>query len=78
TYVDVGAADPEEHSVTHAFYTRGWSGINIEPSQEHFERLVSARTRDLNLKVACAREAGLSTLHAIAGTGLSTLDSSIA
>ena len=25
-YVDVGAADPEEYSVTRAFYERGWSG----------------------------------------------------
>jgi hypothetical protein len=31
-YVDVGAGDPKEDSVTHAFYERGWSGINIEPS----------------------------------------------
>ena len=30
-YVDCGAYDPEEHSVTKAFYERGWSGINIEP-----------------------------------------------
>lgn len=78
TYVDVGAADPEEHSVTHAFYSRGWSGINIEPTAEHFEHLVAARPRDLNLQLACAREPGLVTLHAIAGTGLSTLDSTIA
>lgn len=77
-YVDVGAADPEEHSVTHAFYESGWSGINIEPLPEHFERLVASRPRDLNLRIVAAREAGLCTLHAIAGTGLSTSDSSIA
>ncbi len=77
-YVDVGAADPEEHSVTNAFYERGWSGINIEPLQEHFDRLSNARPRDLNLKVAAAREAGLCTLHAIGGTGLSTSDAQVA
>jgi hypothetical protein len=27
-YVDVGAADPEALSGTHAFYGRGWSGMN--------------------------------------------------
>ena len=45
-YVDVGAADPEELSVTRAFYERGWSGINVEPRDEYFEKLILARPRD--------------------------------
>jgi FkbM family methyltransferase len=73
-YVDVGAADPEEDSVTRAFYDRGWSGINVEPLDEYFQKLQQARSRDTNLKVALGREAGQRTLHAFAGTGLSTLD----
>jgi FkbM family methyltransferase len=73
-YVDVGAADPDQHSVTRAFYERGWSGINVEPLDEYFQKLQQARPRDVNLKVALGREAGLRTLHAFAGTGLSTLD----
>lgn len=77
-YVDVGAADPEEDSVTRAFYKRGWSGINVEPMGEHFDKLTRARPRDTNLKVAVGREAGLRTLHAFPGTGLSTLEPEIA
>jgi FkbM family methyltransferase len=77
-YVDVGAADPEEWSVTRAFYDRGWSGINVEPLEEYFNKLTLARPRDTNLKVAVGREAGLRTLHAIAGTGLSTFNPEIA
>lgn len=77
-YVDVGAADPEEWSVTRAFYDRGWSGINVEPLDEYFDKLKHARPRDTNLKVAVGREAGLRTLHVIAGTGLSTFDPQIA
>jgi FkbM family methyltransferase len=77
-YVDVGAADPEEWSVTRAFYDRGWSGINIEPLDEYFDKLKEARPRDTNLKMAVGREAGLRTLYAIAGTGLSTFDPEIA
>jgi FkbM family methyltransferase len=77
-YVDVGAADPEEDSVTCAFYERGWSGINIEPLDEYFDKLVQARPRDTNLKVAVGREVGLRTFHAFAETGLSTLDPKIA
>ena len=32
-YVDVGAADPVNLSVTKWFYDLGWSGLNIEPNQ---------------------------------------------
>ena len=76
-YVDVGAADPRDDSVTNAFYERGWSGINIEPLDEYFARLVQARPRDTNLKLAVGREAAVRALHAFPGTGLSTLDGEI-
>jgi FkbM family methyltransferase len=73
-YVDVGAADPQEDSVTNAFYERGWSGINIEPVDEYFRKLTKARPRDTNINAAAGAEAGLRVLHTFAGTGLSTLD----
>jgi FkbM family methyltransferase len=76
-YVDVGAFDPEEDSVTRAFYDRGWSGINIEPLDEPFQKLQQARLRDTNLNVALWREAGLRTFHAFAVAGLSTLNPKI-
>jgi FkbM family methyltransferase len=76
-YVDVGAADPDEDTVTRAFYDRGWSGINIEPLDDYFDKLQSRRPRDTNLKVAAGRESGVRTLYAFAGTGLSTLDPKI-
>jgi FkbM family methyltransferase len=71
-YVDIGAADPNEESVTCAFYERGWSGINVEPLGEYFERLVTARPRDTNLKVAVGKEAGVQTFYTFE-KGLSTL-----
>src|SRR5215470_8338736 len=76
-YVDVGAADPDEDTVTRAFYDRGWSGINIEPLDDYFEKLKRRRPRDVNLKVATGRESGVQTLHCFVGTGLSTLDPDI-
>jgi FkbM family methyltransferase len=76
-YVDVGAQDPEVESVTRAFYERGWSGINIEPVDEYFNKLSQSRPRDTNLKVAVGRESGLRTLYSFPGTGLSTFDSAI-
>ncbi|HQT79300.1 MAG TPA: FkbM family methyltransferase [Rhodopila sp.] len=48
-YIDIGACEPEAHSVTKAFYDRGWSGINIEPARSPFARLATARPRDSNL-----------------------------
>jgi len=73
-YVDIGAADPQVDSVTHAFYERGWSGINVEPLDEHFTRLTQERPRDTNLKVAVGREAGIRSLYAFDVADGSTLD----
>jgi len=33
-YIDVGACSPDQHSVTRAFYEKGWHGINVEPNPE--------------------------------------------
>jgi FkbM family methyltransferase len=77
-YIDVGAADPDEYSVTRAFYERGWQGINIEPTLSYFRRLAGARQRDLNLNVALGAEAGELPFFEVEGTGLSTLDARIA
>ena len=73
-YVDVGANDPTVHSVTKAFYMRGWRGINIEPVQQYYRRLCDERPDDINLPVAVANEEGDLTFYEIAETGLSTLD----
>jgi FkbM family methyltransferase len=48
-YVDVGAADPVNLSVTKWFYDHGWSGLNIEPNKQLFDRLAADRPRDVNL-----------------------------
>lgn len=42
-YLDVGANDPEELSVTKWFYDQGWHGINLEPSEEYYQLLCKAR-----------------------------------
>jgi FkbM family methyltransferase len=66
-YIDVGANHPIDHSVTKAFYDRGWSGINIEPSDAAFAAIERERARDINLKVACWNEAGTRTIYQIEG-----------
>lgn len=77
-YIDVGATDPEMDSISCAFYERGWSGINVQPVDEYFDKLAQARPRDTNLKVAVGRERGRSTLRVFAGAGQSTPDLQIA
>jgi FkbM family methyltransferase len=77
-YIDVGAADPRIHSVTAAFYARGWRGLNIEPSAEYHQRLREQRPLDVNLPIALGEAAGEALFHRIPGTGLSTCDRSVA
>lgn len=57
-YVDVGAHDPTRLSNTLQFYQSGWSGLNIEPLPNYFERLQKFRDRDTNLKCAVSSEEG--------------------
>jgi len=57
-YIDVGANDPTIDSVTNLFYENGWSGINIEPIEDHFIALQSQRARDINLQCAIGSTEG--------------------
>jgi FkbM family methyltransferase len=77
-YIDVGAAWPEQDSVTKAFYDMGWNGINIEPNAELYLRLIEKRPRDINLKLAIGDVEGTMSMSVLANTGLSTLEDSIA
>jgi FkbM family methyltransferase len=73
-YVDVGANDPVCHSVTKAFYERGWRGINIEPVPSWFEKIEADRAEDINLQVAIAdTDGGEAEFYELPDTGLSTL-----
>jgi FkbM family methyltransferase len=77
-YIDVGAQDPVIDSVTKAFYDRGWRGVNIEPIEEYFRKLQSARPHDINLRAAVGREPGVISFHEVAHTGLSTANAEYA
>ena len=77
-YIDVGAAWPEKDSVTRAFYSRGWHGINVEPNPKHYLSLKQHRPRDINLQLAVSEVEGVLTMNLVGETGLSTLDSDIA
>jgi len=76
-YVDVGAAHPDDDSVTRAFYDRGWRGINIEPVPAMAQRIAEARPRDLTLPIAAGAADGTAVLHIVEHTGLSTTDQEV-
>lgn len=76
-YVDVGANDPSDDSVTRLFYDRGWHGINVEPSPEYFERLQSERPRDINVSCAAGEQDGSITFYETKTRGWSTSDAAV-
>jgi FkbM family methyltransferase len=77
-YVDVGACDPVEDSVTLHFYRQGWSGVNVEPDPRYHAMLVEARPRDVNLQAAVGSGAGQATFYPTGTRGQGTLDPEVA
>lgn len=77
-YIDVGAQDPINDSVTRTFYELGWHGINIEPVAGWHARLVEDRPHDVNLRLALGAAEGEVTLYEIPDTGLSTTEPAFA
>ena len=72
-YIDIGAMDPVEGSITKHFYDLGWSGINIEPDERFYDKLRLARPRDLNLCIAVGDTQEDRTFYQFEAQGLSTL-----
>src|SRR3989338_4096281 len=77
-YIDVGAAWPDQDSVTKAFYEKGWLGVNIEPNPVFLKLLEDRRPRDHNIGMALGRASGTLPFTIFEGSGLSTLVDSIA
>jgi FkbM family methyltransferase len=57
-YVDAGANDPVDNSVTKHFYSLGWRGVNVEPDALMFARLTADRAEDVNLNVGLSDREG--------------------
>lgn len=76
-YVDIGAADPKRSSVTKWFYDLGWSGINVEPNTEMFERLTAARPRDININCGIGEHRGQAEFAEMSFGERSTFDADV-
>jgi FkbM family methyltransferase len=59
------------------FYKKGWKGINIEPQQREYARLVRDRKRDINLNVGVADKPGKLKLRQYKNESLSTFSDTI-
>jgi FkbM family methyltransferase len=79
-YIDVGANNPIDASVTKLFYDRGWCGINIEPLEDQYQSLIVHRPKDINLRVACGAKSGeVELFHQnFAASGLTTANKELA
>lgn len=77
-YIDVGAAWSDEHSVTKAFYDRGWRGINIEPNPAFKDQYIKERCEDINLFLAVGDREDKKDMFFVSGTGLSSLNKDFA
>jgi FkbM family methyltransferase len=76
-YVDVGAYDPDDDSVTRLFYDRGWRGINIEPQPNRFKLFVAKRPEDININKGISNKSGKFILRSYSNQGLSTFSEEI-
>jgi FkbM family methyltransferase len=74
-YVDVGAGDPVDLSVTKWFYDLGWSGINIEPNSTFYPKLLDERPRDVNLNCGAGATEGEAQYFQLLENELSSFDS---
>lgn len=78
-YLDIGANDPVSCNNTKRFYDRGWSGINIEPGKDSFEKLCLSRPRDVNLNIGAGFAKGAFTFyHIVENSQLSSFDKKLA
>jgi FkbM family methyltransferase len=77
-YVDIGACDPCNDSVTLHFYERNWRGVNVEPDRALHAAFLQVRARDVNLCVAVGRARGRVAFYPTGTRGHGTLDATLA
>ncbi len=63
-YVDIGASDPVQLSNTWAFYSRGWTGLLVEPDPLCWQRLLQLRPNDYLWPTALSDRYGKALLRA--------------
>ena len=65
-FIEVGANDPRQNSLTYLLERLGWSGILVDPLSTCYEKLLRVRPRSRSFRCACVApdKTGKITLHA--------------
>ena len=65
-YIEVGANDPRQNSLTYILERMGWTGMLIDPLSACYQKLLRDRPRSQSFHCACVRpdQVGKITLHA--------------
>lgn len=77
-YIDIGAWEPEIHSVSKAFYDQGWRGTHVEPVAVYAEKLRLARPDETVIEALVGKGTDSVEFTVIVETGLSTKSPNIA
>jgi len=72
TYLDIGAQDPVQDSISLAFYEAGWRGTHVEPTPFYANKLREARPDETVIEAAVSNSPGTIKFHEFPNTGLST------
>lgn len=75
-YVEVGASDPLDDSLTAALSAEGWHGLLLEPEPESADRLRRARPRDVVVAAAAHSTAGVLTWNDLGTRGRGSVEAS--
>ena len=57
-YLDVGCYHPVRASLTHLLYKKGWSGVNIDISEDSINLFKIARPKDKNINIGISNNIG--------------------
>ncbi len=71
-YIDIGAQDPRQDSVSRGFYEKGWRGVHFEPTPEYARKLRADRPDELVYEVALSDQDGEITFYMSSDSGVST------
>jgi FkbM family methyltransferase len=77
-YIDIGAFHPVLHSVSNAFYIRGWRGVNIEANENFIKNFKKYRADEVNERILVSNLKSPVLFYRIDNTGLSTISKKIA
>lgn len=77
-YVDIGAQDPIDDSVSRAFYENGWRGLHVEPTATYAAKLRENRPDEEVVEAAIGNSHEQLRFFEIPQSGLSTGDPKVA